>query len=233
MRIPTHLIESITTSAVNTANRFSISLTLKPLVFARVTSIEIAFILLKHTNQNTISAANSTTRYIISFLVMLSISPTSRLEYLLKLPPLERIASPTATASEENTEMIVSADAVLRSSIKFKSSEKATAKIIMEIVASVIPKITPIAIPVSAECPSASEKNAILRFTTMVPSMANRGVMTSTAMMLSFIKSYSNRFNKPLILQKPLYTRRFQTLPSACRSLLWYGQAAPLCRHTP
>ena len=41
---------------------------------------------------------------------MLKISPTSRAEYLEKLPFLDKIAKPTATLSDENTEITVSED---------------------------------------------------------------------------------------------------------------------------
>ena len=56
--------------------------------------------------------ANIIIRYTISFLVILKISPTSKLEYLLKFPPFDKMASPIATEHEENTEIIVSVDAV-------------------------------------------------------------------------------------------------------------------------
>ena len=42
---------------------------------------------------------------------MLKTSPTKRLEYLLKLPPFDKMASPTAIHAEEKTEIIVSLDA--------------------------------------------------------------------------------------------------------------------------
>ena len=45
--------------------------------------------------------------------------------------------------------------------ILLRRSANKTANTIMDIFVSETPKTTPIAIPVSAECPSASEKNAI------------------------------------------------------------------------
>ena len=113
----------------------------------------------------------------ISLLVILKISPTRRLEYLLKFPPLDKIARPMAIQQEENTDMIVSVDAVLLLLIQFNNSAKTTPKTTMERFVSGIPHITPTAIPVNAECPRASEKNAILLFTIIVPRMANSGVI--------------------------------------------------------
>ena len=49
---------------------------------------------------------------------------------------------------------------------------------------------TPTAIPVKAECPSASEKNAILLLTIIVPRIPNNGVMIRTATNALTIKSY-------------------------------------------
>ena len=50
----------------------------------------------------------------ISCGVMLKISPTKMLEYLLKFPPLDKIASPRAMLKEENTEITVSVEAATR-----------------------------------------------------------------------------------------------------------------------
>ena len=44
-----------------------------------------------------------------------------------------------------------------------------------------MPSTTPMAMPVSALWPSASEKNAILLSTAIVPSMPNSGVMSRIA----------------------------------------------------
>ena len=112
---------------------------------------------------------------------MLSTSPTRTPEYLLKLPPLDKIARPMATAQELNTEIMVSVEAIFMLPILFSSRAKITAKITMESVVSCIPKITPAAIPVSAEWPNASEKYAIFLFTIMVPSSPKRGVIIKMA----------------------------------------------------
>ena len=48
---------------------------------------------------------------------------------------------------------------------------------------------TPMAIPVKAECPNASEKNAILRVTIIVPIKPNKGAIIKIAANANFIKS--------------------------------------------
>ena len=129
-------------------------------------------------------------RYTISVFVMLSTSPTSMLEYLLKLPPFDSIARPIATEHDENTDIMVSVDAVFRLPILFKRSANTIANITMASEVSAMPHTTPTAIPVSAECPSASEKYAIFLFTIIVPIMPKSGVMMSTAIRAFLMKSY-------------------------------------------
>ena len=89
------------------------------------------------------------------------ISPISRLEYFANFPPRARISSPAAIEVEENTDMIVSVDAdpdclirqiriaqtIPNTSIASRSFRR--------------PRIMPRPMPVRAEWPSASEKNAI------------------------------------------------------------------------
>ena len=65
-----------------------------------------------------------------------------------------------------------------------------TANTTIDIFVSEIPSIMPIAIPVNAECPKASEKNASLLFTIIVPKIPNSGVMINIAINAFFIKSY-------------------------------------------
>ena len=60
------------------------------------------------------------------------------------------------------------------------------------ILVSATPKMTPNAIPVNAECPNASEKNAILRLTIIVPNIPNSGVMINMATNAFLINPYSN-----------------------------------------
>ena len=52
------------------------------------------------------------------------------------------------------------------------------------------PKSTPSPMPVKALCPRASEKNAILLFTAMVPKRAKSGAISTAARKAFFIKSY-------------------------------------------
>lgn len=56
-------------------------------------------------------------------------------------------------------------------------------------------KITPSAIPVSAQCPKASEKNDILLLTIMVPMSPNRGVINKIATKAFFMKLNSTHEN--------------------------------------
>ncbi|CVI72390.1 hypothetical protein BN3660_02575 [Eubacteriaceae bacterium CHKCI004] len=111
---------------------------------------------------------------------------------------MDSTASPTARPQEANTLMTVSAPALPRYLIQFKSRANKIPKRIMDRVVSVMPSITPRAIPVMAEWPRASEKNAILLFTIIVPSSPNRGVISSTAASAFFINSYSNMVIPPL-----------------------------------
>ena len=55
---------------------------------------------------------------------------------------------------------------------------------------SCIPSKTPSPMPVKALCPSASEKNAILLLTAIVPSRANSGAIKTAARKACLIKSY-------------------------------------------
>jgi hypothetical protein len=52
---------------------------------------------------------------------------------------------------------------------------------------------TPIAIPVYAECPSASEKKDRCPFTTIVPNNANNGIIINIDSNASLINEYSNK----------------------------------------
>lgn len=101
---------------------------------------------------------------------------------------LKRDAVSKEAYEQVKTEIIVSVDTVLLLPILFNSSANTTAKITMEIFVSGIPHTTPTAIPVSAECPRASEKYAIFLLTIMVPISPNSGVMISIAANAIFIK---------------------------------------------
>jgi hypothetical protein len=58
-----------------------------------------------------------------------------------------------------------------------------------------MPRMTPMAIPVSAECPRASEKKAILLLTTIVPKIPNMGVMSRIAKRAFCIKPWAAHSN--------------------------------------
>ena len=176
IRIPTHLIESITIKAMITTNILSINAMLMCLLFAKVSLILIACNLLNPMHQKVIVTMNINKSSRISFDVILRISPTKRPEYLEKLPPFERITNPRAVLKEENTEITVSVDTVFLLLILFKTSANTMANNTIEILESIIPNNNPIAIPVNAECPNASEKKAIRLLTIMVPRIPNKGV---------------------------------------------------------
>lgn len=185
---PTHLMDNITIRAINTANKFSITLMFTPLLLARLEFKLRECNLLKQVAKNTSVNANMITNNPISFGVILNTSPTKREEYFEKLPPLDNITRPMAVLVEENTEMIVSVEAVLFLLIKLSNKANTTANAMVEMLVSPIPSITPIAIPVNTEWPNASEKNASLLFTIIVPNIPNNGVITKTANKAFFIK---------------------------------------------
>ena len=126
---------------------------------------------------------------------MLSMSPIRYELYLLKEPPNDSSASPSASAIDANTLMIVSAPYVVLSLTKFSSTENSTANTIIDRLMSMNPNTTPTAMPQSAECPIASEKNAIFLFTIIVPISANIGAdirMASNAFFMNVNEMKSN-----------------------------------------
>ena len=66
-----------------------------------------------------------------------------------------------------------------------------------------MPSTIPMAIPVNAECPSASEKKAILLFTIIVPNMAKIGEIKIMARKAFFIKAYSINSNGKIVSNIP------------------------------
>ena len=91
---------------------------------------------------------------------------------------------------DENTPIIVSTEAVFAFFTFIIAIVNNIEKPNIAISVLSIPSITPTAIPVNAEWPNASEKNAILLFTTIVPNIPNIGVTRSTPSKAFFIKSY-------------------------------------------
>ena len=95
---------------------------------------------------------------------------------------------PRATAVEENTPITVSLAMAVRRRTRLNSRANTRAKSTAAQVGSLKPHRAPMAMPVKAEWPRASEKKDIRLCTTMVDRMPNRGEMTSTASRAFFIK---------------------------------------------
>ena len=96
---------------------------------------------------------------------------------------------PIAIEAEEKTLITVSDDAfALLLTLRMPRPNKMP-NITIHTIGFPMPRTTPIAIPVKALCPSASEKNAILLFTAIVPSIPKSGVSKRTARRAFFIKS--------------------------------------------
>lgn len=126
---------------------------------------------------------------------MLKISPTRYFWYLLKFPKLDKSTIPKATDVEENTPMIVSAlDFPFIFIVMIAVPNRRENKTILT-VTSLIPNKIPKAIPVRAECPMASLKNAILFDTTLVPKRPNNGDAKKIANKAFFIKFGSAQEN--------------------------------------
>ena len=117
-----------------------------------------------------------------------STSPTSTEEYLANAPPRESTTSPSAIEVEENTLMIVSALILEWCFTNVMSTAQIRPNSSIALIWLCQPSTTPMAMPVSALCPSASEKNAILLSTAIVPSMPNSGVSRTIAISAFFIK---------------------------------------------
>ena len=108
---------------------------------------------------------------------------------LVKLPPpIVAMKMPRATAVDEKTPMIVSADWLERLRTNENSSANATASPTAHQIGSAAPQSTPMAIPVKPEWPSASEKKLILPVTIIVESRPKSGAMTMTASSAFFMK---------------------------------------------
>jgi hypothetical protein len=195
IKIPTHLIENITIMAITTLKQSSKRLVLIFLLRARDVLIPDAWILLKQRNQKIRVAIKITIKKRISLKPMLKISPTSNPVYFEKLPPRDKITSPIDMLREEKTEITVSVETVFLRFILFNNMANAIANISIAILVSARPNKVPIATPVSAECPKASEKKAILLFTIIVPRIPNKGVIIRIARRAFFIKLYCTQEN--------------------------------------
>ena len=87
------------------------------------------------------------------------------------------VMGPRATAVEENTPITVSLARAERRRTRLNSRANTTAKITAAQVGSLNPQMAPMAMPVKAEWPRASEKKDIRLWTTMVDSTPNRVFM--------------------------------------------------------
>ena len=99
---------------------------------------------------------------------------------------------PRAIAVEEKTLMMVSEEDIPSFTFVMARLRKMP-KAIIQNKGSHKPKSMPIPTPVKALCPNASEKNAILLLTVMVPKSAKRGASNNTAKKAFFIKSYCKK----------------------------------------
>ena len=172
-------------------------------------------------------------------------SPIKYLLYLVKLlPPSVATKMPNATAVHENTPISVSAVWLLLWRTAEKSREKTIAKITANKVGSPNPQIHPIAIPVKAEWPSASEKKLMFPVTIMVDISPNKGAIISTAskafcMNCQWNISNGNQLQKLyqiLILHLRFCERHEGTpdwtkLPRQCRGKESRDQSKPLGLH--
>ena len=113
----------------------------------------------------------------------------SVLNFVKLCPPRVLRKMPRATAAEEKTLMAVSLAMWVFWRTRVKSRAMTTAKTTAAPTGRVRPQRAPMAMPVKAEWPRASEKKAMRLSTTMVESRPKRGVTTRTARSAFFIKS--------------------------------------------
>ena len=187
---PTQVMVTVTTTAMAAVNRKFFQTTLIPRLSARAWWTEESIMWLKEVTHSTTSRARITARSAISLGATLRMSPMSRVLNLVKLcPPRVLRKMPSATAAEEKTLMAVSLAMRVFCRTRVNSRAMTTAKITAAQVGWLRPHRAPMAMPVKAECPRASEKKAIRLSTTIVDRRPNRGVMTSTASRAFFMKS--------------------------------------------
>lgn len=143
---------------------------------------------LKTTNHSTIITTNTIAKISKSTGRILNKSPIKYVAYLLKPPLEDKMTIPRATAEDENTPMMVSVEAVFALLTLIMASVISKEKAIMVPIGLLMPKSTPMAIPVSAEWPRASEKNDILLLTVIVPNMPSKGLTSKIPINAFFIK---------------------------------------------
>ena len=185
---PTHRMESMTASATSTTKPHSISRVRMPLDRARKGSTLVISSALYRRNHRISVTPSASSRYSWSCGATARMSPISSEEYFANCPPRARISRPAAMEVEEKTEMMVSVEAEPDCLIRQIRIAHTTPKISMASRSFRRPRMIPRPMPVSAECPSASEKKAIWWFTAIVPSRPSIGVSSSTASRAFFMK---------------------------------------------
>jgi len=205
-RMPTQRIDTVTTTAISNVNAISALKVFMPLLAAKEVLILVTRRLLYIANHNRIAIAIVANSIIISISDMPSKSPMRKDVYLLNPPhlPIDKTTTPNATDAEEKTPIIVSGEEIFDFFTKVIAIDKITEKIIIDHRGCFMPAIIPTAMPVSAECPMESEKNAILLLTTIVPNNPKSGVASITAKNAFFIKVYCIH-EKGSILSKITY----------------------------
>ncbi|OPZ84270.1 MAG: hypothetical protein BWY74_04247 [Firmicutes bacterium ADurb.Bin419] len=106
------------------------------------------------------------------------------------MPPTDKSTKPPDIAIEENTPIVVSVDVLLLFFTIVISIENTMEKQTAESTGFKMPNMLPIATPVNAPWPNASEKKAILLLTIIVPSIPKIGEiirMASNAFFMKFI----------------------------------------------
>ena len=178
---PTQRMDTMTATATRIVKPYSVSRARIPRLRASGELMLVTISGLKSTIQAISANASVIASAARSACVMESTSPTSTEEYLANAPPRESTTRPSAMDVDENTLMIVSALILELCLTQVMSTAQRTPKMSMAAIWFSQPSTTPMAMPVSALWPSASEKNAILLSTAIVPSKPNSGVMSSMA----------------------------------------------------
>ena len=96
---------------------------------------------------------------------------------------------PSETVKAMTNPIAVSEDKPPRRRTQAMAKVRTRAKPIIDHMGSARPRITPMAMPVKAACPTASEKKAMRLATTTVPSAPSKGEMRSTASKASRMNS--------------------------------------------
>src|SRR5665647_3614658 len=110
IRMPTHFIDIVTTTAIIEVKMISRNFVFTPLLTPKILSKLTIKRLLKMNIHIIITHIKTMARRIISFGVMPRISPMRKFEYLLKLLFIESSTIPMATPVDEKTPIIVSID---------------------------------------------------------------------------------------------------------------------------